>query len=43
MLYLVEVASRFAEDGQASTGILGGDVEQWLVPALRRYLTRERT
>lgn len=43
MLYLVEVASRFVEDGQASTGILGGDVEKWLMPALRHYLAEERT
>ena len=38
MLYLVEIATRFAGDGQARTGIMGGDVERWLAPALRRYL-----
>ena len=43
MLYLVEVASRFMQDDQASSGILGGDVQRWLVPALRRFLERERT
>ncbi len=43
MLYLLEVGIRFAGDGQAGTGILGGDVEQWLVPAMKRHLAQERT
>jgi len=41
-LYLLDLAIRFMEDGQASTGVLGGNVERWLVPALRYYLARER-
>ena len=42
VLYLLELAGRFVGDGQASTGIRGGDVEKWLVPALRYHLTRAR-
>lgn len=34
--YLVEIATRFTNDGQAKTGVSGGDARTWLVPAMRR-------
>lgn len=42
MLYLIDLALRFAADGQAGIGIRGGDWEEWLIPALQHYLARER-
>lgn len=37
LLYLLDVATRFAGDGQARTGVRAGDVGAWLVPALREW------
>ena len=42
LLYLVEVAVRFLGDGQAATGVLGGDVERWVLPVLRDHLAKGR-
>lgn len=37
LLYLIEIGSRFAGDGQQHTASRGGEVERWLMPALRRH------
>lgn len=34
MLYLIEIAVRFTADGQAGTGVAGGDAREWLLPVL---------
>jgi hypothetical protein len=35
--YLVEIGSRYLADGQAEAGAALGDLEQWLLPALRAH------
>lgn len=37
LLYLIEIGSRFAGDGQHHTASRGGEVERWLLPTLRRF------
>lgn len=37
-LYLVEIGTRYLADGQAAAGAALGDLEQWLLPALRRHV-----
>lgn len=37
LLYLLDVATRFAGDGQAGTGVRAGEVGAWTTPALRHW------
>ena len=37
-LYLLEIATRYLEDGQARSGARLGDVSTWLLPALESHL-----
>jgi hypothetical protein len=36
-LYLTEIAVRYVRDGQRAAGGYGGQVETWIVPALRDF------
>lgn len=42
LLYLVEIASRYAVDGQARTGVAGGDVRAWLAPMVALLKEEEK-
>ena len=39
-LYLVEIATRYVQDGAAEAGARLGDVSSWLLPALSRFAGR---
>jgi hypothetical protein len=39
-LYLIEIATRYLQDGAAEAGARLGDVGSWLLPALSRFAGR---
>lgn len=42
VMYLIEIASRYANDGQAQTGVAGGDAAAWLRPIVELLRGEDR-